>query len=46
MDDGTVVRGETEIYGKHKRRIVELTLDPPHPAPMPETLEAIERSEI
>ncbi len=45
MDDGTVVRGETNITAS-KRRIVELTLDPPHPAPLPETLEAIERADI
>ena len=31
MDDGSVVRGETKITAS-KRRIVELTLDPPHPA--------------
>jgi uncharacterized cofD-like protein len=45
MDDGTVVRGETNITAS-KRRIVELTLDPPRPAPLPETLEAIERADI
>ncbi len=45
MDDGTVVRGETKITAS-KRRIVELTLDPPHPAPLPETLEAIERADL
>ena len=45
MDDGTVVRGETNITAS-KRRIVELTLDPPHPAPLPETLEAIERADL
>jgi uncharacterized cofD-like protein len=45
MDDGTVVRGETEITAS-KRRIVELTLDPPNPAPLPETLEAIERADL
>jgi len=45
MDDGTVVRGETKITAS-KRRIVELTLDPPHPAPLPETLEAIERADM
>ena len=32
MDDGSVVRGETKITAS-KRRIVELTLDPPNPAP-------------
>ena len=45
MDDGSVVRGETQITAS-KRRIVELTLDPPHPAPLPETLEAIERADL
>ncbi len=45
MDDGTVVRGETKITAS-KRRIVELRLDPPHPAPLPETLEAIERADL
>lgn len=45
MDDGTFVRGETDITASH-RRIVELTLDPPGPAPLPETLEAIERADL
>jgi uncharacterized cofD-like protein len=45
MDDGSVVRGETLITAS-KRRIVELTLDPPNPAPLPETLEAIERADL
>ena len=45
MDDGTVVRGETKITAS-KRRIVEMTLDPPHPAPLPETMEAIERADL
>jgi len=45
MDDGTVVRGETKITAS-KRRIVELTLDPPNPAPLPETLDAIERADL
>ena len=45
MDDGSVVRGETKITAS-KRRIVELTLDPPRPAPLPETLEAIERADV
>jgi uncharacterized cofD-like protein len=45
MDDGTVVRGETKITAS-KRRIVELTLDPPKPAPLPETLKAIERADL
>lgn len=45
MDDGTFVRGETNITASH-RRIVELSLDPPGPAPLPETLEAIERADL
>ena len=45
MDDGSFVRGETNITASH-RRIVELTLDPPNPAPLPETLEAIERADL
>lgn len=45
MDDGTEVRGETNITAS-KRRIVELTLDPPRPAPLPETLVAIERADL
>ena len=45
MDDGSFVRGETNITASHAR-IVELTLDPPGPAPLPETLEAIERADL
>ncbi len=45
MDDGSVVRGETKITAS-KRRIMELMLDPPNPAPLPETLEAIERADL
>ncbi|MGH9563344.1 MAG: gluconeogenesis factor YvcK family protein, partial [Terracidiphilus sp.] len=45
MDDGSIVRGETKITAS-KRRIVELTLDPPSPTPLPETLEAIERADL
>jgi len=45
MDDCSEVRGETKITAS-KRRIVELRLDPPHPAPLPETLEAIERADV
>jgi len=45
MDDGSEVRGETKITASHKR-IVELTLDPPDAAPLPETLEAIERADL
>ena len=45
MDDGSIVRGETKITAS-KRRIVELTLDPPNPTPLPETLDAIERADL
>ena len=45
MDDGSLVRGETNITASHKR-IVELSLDPPDPPPLPETLAAIERADI
>ena len=45
MDDGTLVRGETRISAS-KRRIVELMLDPPKPAPLPETLDAIARADL
>jgi uncharacterized cofD-like protein len=45
MDDGTEVRGETEITAS-RSRIVELKLDPPNPAPLPETLDAIERADL
>jgi uncharacterized cofD-like protein len=45
MDDGSLVRGETNITAS-RRRIVELTLDPPGSAPLPKTLEAIERADL
>lgn len=45
MDNGSLVRGETNITAS-RRRIVELMLDPPRPAPLPETLEAIERANL
>lgn len=45
MDDGSLVRGETSITAS-RRRIVELSLDPPGPAPLPETMEAIERADL
>jgi uncharacterized cofD-like protein len=45
MDDGSLVRGETNITAS-RRRIVELMLDPPNPAPLPETLEAIARADL
>ncbi|MGD0547374.1 MAG: uridine diphosphate-N-acetylglucosamine-binding protein YvcK [Terracidiphilus sp.] len=45
MDDGLLIRGETKITASHKR-IAELMLDPPDAAPLPETLEAIERADL
>jgi uncharacterized cofD-like protein len=45
MDDGTLVRGETNITAS-KRRIVELMLDPPGALPLPETLDALERADL
>jgi uncharacterized cofD-like protein len=45
MDDGSMVRGETKITAS-KQHIVELTLEPPNPAPLPETLHAIERANL
>jgi uncharacterized cofD-like protein len=45
MDDGTFVRGETNITASHQR-IVELRLDPPDPAPLPESIEAIRRADL
>ena len=45
MDDGSEVRGETRITAS-RRRIVELILDPADVAPLPETLEAIERADL
>ena len=45
MDDGSVVRGETNVTAS-KRRIVELMLDPATAEPMPETLEAIAQADL
>ena len=45
MDDGTLVRGETNITAS-KRRIEELMLDPPTAAALPETLEAIRHADL
>ncbi|HUB29670.1 MAG TPA: gluconeogenesis factor YvcK family protein [Terracidiphilus sp.] len=45
MDDGSVVRGETNITAS-RRRIEQLMLDPPDAAALPETLEAIERADL
>lgn len=45
MDDGTIVRGETNITAS-KQRIVELMLEPADAAPMPETLAAIAQADV
>ena len=45
MDDGSMVRGETNITAS-RLRIAELMLDPPDAAPLPETLEAIDRADL
>ena len=45
MEDGSIVRGETNITAS-KQRIAELMIDPPNAAAMPETLEAIERADL
>ena len=45
MDDGSVVRGETNITAS-RRRIVELSLDPPDAAPLQEALDAIEQANL
>ncbi len=45
MDDGEIVRGETNITAS-KKHIVELNMEPPDAVPMPETLEAIEHADL
>jgi uncharacterized cofD-like protein len=45
MDDGSLVRGETNITASRKR-IAELMLDPPDAAALPETLDAIARADL
>lgn len=45
MDDGSLVRGETNITAS-KRRIAELLLDPPDAAALPETLDAIAQADL
>jgi uncharacterized cofD-like protein len=45
MDDGSVVRGETNITAS-KRSIVELRLEPEDASPMAETLEAIAAADL
>jgi uncharacterized cofD-like protein len=45
MDDGSLVRGETNITAS-QRRIVELMLEPPQVSPLPQTLESIQRADV
>ena len=45
MVDGSLVRGETNITAS-RLRIAELMLDPPDAAPLPETLDAIDRADL
>jgi uncharacterized cofD-like protein len=45
MEDGSIVRGETNITAS-RQRIVELMLDPPNPPPPPETLDAIAAADL
>ena len=45
MDDGSIVRGETNITASH-RRIVELRMAPANARPLPMALEAIEGADL
>jgi uncharacterized cofD-like protein len=45
MDDGSLVRGETNITAS-RLRIAELMIDPPDAEPLPETLQAIEEADL
>jgi uncharacterized cofD-like protein len=45
MDDGSVVRGETNITAS-RQNIVELRLEPSTAGPLPETLEAIANADL
>jgi uncharacterized cofD-like protein len=45
MDDGSLVRGETNI-GASKRSILELMIEPADAGPLPETLEAIAAADL
>ncbi len=45
MDDGSIVRGETNITASN-RRIVELRMAPANAKPLPVTLEAIEKADL
>ncbi len=45
MDDGSLVRGETNINAS-QRRIEELMIEPPDASALPETLAAIEQADL
>jgi len=45
MDDGSIVRGETNITAS-QRRIVELRMEPENTEPLPMALEAIESADL
>jgi len=45
MDDGSVLRGETNLTASNKR-IVQLMMEPKGAKPLPETLEAIARADL
>lgn len=45
MEDGSTVRGETNITAS-RQRIIELTIEPADPPPPPETLEAIAAADL
>src|SRR6201984_2866190 len=46
MEDGSVVRGETNITASKRSTIVELRLEPAMADPLPETLEAIANADL
>jgi uncharacterized cofD-like protein len=46
MEDGSVVRGETNITASKRSSIVELRLEPATADPLPETLEAIATADL
>ncbi len=45
MDDGSRVRGESKITATDKR-VMELTMVPMHPEPLPQTLDAIAQADV
>lgn len=45
MDDGSHVRGETRITASEKR-VMELTMVPAHPEPLPQALQAIAQADV